>query len=105
MISTGSSDNKFSCKTEFKSFIKDGKILLGLNQYDACSWPLVELWGFRKIVALCESAVFQGNEKLLVKQPGIFYNVFLQTLFRFYGLSATAVQGSMSVRWQNLTLA
>lgn len=88
----------------FKSFTKDDKILFGLNQSDACSWPLTGLWGFRKIIALCENAVFQGIEKLLVKQPEILYNVFYKSFFISMVCLPQLLQGSMSVRWQTLIL-
>lgn len=42
-ISTSSRDNKLSCKTSFKYLTKDGRILFGLNQSNACSWPLAGL--------------------------------------------------------------
>lgn len=85
MIGTGSSDDKLACKMSLKSFIKGGKTLwlvwISLMRVHGPGSGCEGLGKFfcRHTVALWESAVFQGNEKLLVKQLGILHNTFYKS--------------------------
>jgi len=84
MIGTGSSDDHLPCKTSCESIIKGGRIL-GISlvhvhgRGSGCEGLGKRLC--RPTVALRESAVFQGNEKLLVEQLGILHNMFYRSCF------------------------